>query len=155
MEKLINQTVFKCSYCSRISKSAAGMRLHEIYCKKNPLSHILCASCRFCEKVEEMGKEGSRCKTCCYYVSDPSDNGYPRCMYTNCYYGDDRQVITDFVCKHDGKKMYSPKILRYNEKKRKAIMARCQKPMADEVSGCPIKEALDKVKFKENENDYE
>lgn len=135
MEKLINQTVFKCSYCSRISKSAAGIRFHEIYCTKNPHNHILCASCELCERVVSMGEKGSRCKTCCWYSS--------------CIFGEDREVITDFVCKHDGKKMYSPKILRYNKEKREAIMARSQKPMADEVSGCAIKEALDEAKLKE------
>ena len=148
MEKLINQTVFKCSYCSRISKSAAGIRFHEIYCTKNPHNHILCASCELCERVESMGEEGSRCKTCYWYTIDAHD-GHPCYTYSDCEYGDDRQAFTDFICKHDGKKMYSPKILRYNKEKRETIMARCQKPMADEVSGCAIKEALDEAKLKE------
>lgn len=149
MEKLINQTVFKCSYCSRISKSAAGMRLHEICCTKNPHNHILCASCELCERVVSMGEKGSRCKTCYLYTYAPLDKGYPCCWYSSCIFGEDRETVTNFVCKHDGKKMYSPKILRYNKEKREAIMARCQKPMADEVSGCAIKEALDEAKLKE------
>ena len=32
MKKLENQTVFQCSYCSRISKSAVGIYQHELLC---------------------------------------------------------------------------------------------------------------------------
>lgn len=41
MEKLINQTIFKCSYCSRISKSAAGILRHELSCKKEPTQSVV------------------------------------------------------------------------------------------------------------------
>lgn len=124
MIKLENQTIFKCSYCSRISKSAAGIYVHEIHCKKNPHNQLLCASCAHCRMEERLSNEGEKCRTC----------GWGESIYGSCYGCDGRIKITDFICDIDGSKMYSPKIkLKASAKE---VIARCDKPMVDATQTC-------------------
>lgn len=124
MKKLENQTIFQCSYCSRISKSAAGIYVHEIHCKKNPHNQLLCVSCIHCKKEEYLSDEGEKCNTC-YYGND---------IYGDCRNCDGRIVITNFICDIDNKKMYSPKIrLRAFAKD---VIARCDRPMVDVTQEC-------------------
>ena len=66
MKKLENQTVFQCSYCSKVSKSAAGIYQHERFCKKNPHNQLLCASCAHCHREEHISEPGEKCKACDY-----------------------------------------------------------------------------------------
>lgn len=126
MKKLENQTVFQCSYCSKVSKSAAGIYQHERFCKKNPHNQLLCASCIHCEMVESLDDEGSRCNYCSYnYMGD--------CHNPDC--SDDRQRIVDFVCKIDNAKMYAPNKIRRKASFRD-IVARCDRPMIDATQNC-------------------
>ena len=129
MKKLENQTVFQCSYCSRISKSAAGIYQHELFCKKNPHNQLLCASCAHCHREEHISEPGEKCKTC----------DYGKSLLDECLFFDDdcesRIKYTDFICDIDGSKMYAP-----NKIKRKTafeeIKNRCDKPMVDATQQC-------------------
>lgn len=140
MEKLINQTIFKCSYCSRISKSAAVILRHELSCKKNPHNQSLCSSCKHCKREEHYSEEGVRCKTCSkrHFEIDY----YGRIEYTEgCeLYGEDlcdgRQKYIDFICDIDGSKMYSNKINRLSHEKAQQIKNRCDRPMPDGTEKC-------------------
>lgn len=60
MKKLENQTVFQCSYCSKVSKSAAGIYQHERFCKKNPHNQLLCTSCAHCHREEHISEPGEK-----------------------------------------------------------------------------------------------
>lgn len=140
MEKLTNQTIFKCSYCSRISKSAAGIYSHELSCKKNPHNQSLCSSCKHCKREEYHSEEGVRCKTC------PNRHleidYYGRIEYTEgCeLFGDGacdgRQKYIDFICEIDGCRMYSNKIQRLSSEKAQQIKNRCDRPMPDGTKEC-------------------
>lgn len=129
MKKLENQTIYQCSYCSRISKSAAGVFVHEKYCKKNPHNQLRCASCIHCRKEVIYSEKGKRCKTCSYFSFDGE------CNFEIPELCDSRIRIVDFICGIDGSKMYAP-----NKIKRKAIFAeikkRCSKPMIDATQQC-------------------
>lgn len=127
MIKLENQTVFQCSYCSRISKSAAGIYVHEVFCKKNPHNQLLCASCEHCHREEHLSEEGEKCKICDY------GNRFDECFHFGkiC---DAKILYTNFICDIDGSRMYSPKIkLKASAKE---IIARCDKPMVDATQEC-------------------
>lgn len=125
MKKLENQTVFQCSYCSRISKSAAGIYQHELFCKKNPHNQLLCISCIHFQREETLSEEGEKCDIC------PHRND----IYGDCTGCDGRMRYTDFICDIDGSKMYAP-----NKIKRKTafeeIKNRCDKPMVDVTQKC-------------------
>lgn len=134
MEKLINQTIFKCSYCSRISKSAAGIYSHELSCKKNPHNQSLCSSCKHCKREEYHSEESVRCKTC--PKRHLETNYYGRIEYTEgCeLFGEDmcdgKQKYIDFICDIDGAKMYSNKIksslLKKRSKSKIDVTDRCR-----------------------------
>lgn len=129
MKKLENQTIFQCSYCSRISKSAAGITTHEKSCKKNPHNQLICASCAHCKVEEYFSEEGKKCETC----SERCFNGEcGRDLPETC---DSRIRFVDFICDIDGSKMYAP-----NKIRRKASMEdiknRCDKPMTDATQHC-------------------
>lgn len=125
MKKLENQTVFQCSYCSKVSKSAAGIWQHERFCKKNPHNQLLCASCIHCHREEYLSEEGERCGICPF-----RDNIYGDC--TGC---DGRIRYTDFICDIDGSKMYAPNKIR-RKTTLEDIKNRCDKPMADATQEC-------------------
>nr|DAP23648.1 MAG TPA: zinc finger domain protein [Bacteriophage sp.] len=125
MKKLENQTVFQCSYCSRISKSAAGIYQHERFCKKNPHNQLLCASCIHCQRVETLSEEGEKCEICPH-----RDDIYGDC--TGC---DSRIRYTDFICAIDGSKMYAPNKIR-RKTAFEEIKKRCDKPMVDSTQEC-------------------
>lgn len=140
MEKLINQTIFKCSYCSRISMSAAGIYSHELSCRKNPHNKSLCSTCKHCKKQESYTEIGVRCVGCKH--RELAFDKLGRLTYlSNCQLMDNnqcdgRQKIVDFICDIDGCKMYSNKIHRLSSEKAKKIKKRCDKPMANAASGC-------------------
>lgn len=140
MEKLINQTIFKCSYCSRISKSAAGIYMHELSCKKNPHNQSLCSSCKHCKREEHHSEEGVRCKRCVRRNAEIDE--YGRVIYTtSCDLFDEgicdsSLKYVDFICEIDGAKMYSNKIHRLSSEKAQQIKDRCDRPMPDATKGC-------------------
>lgn len=140
MEKLTNQTIFKCSYCSRISKSAAGIYSHELSCKKNPHNQSLCSSCKHCKKEEYRSEEGVRCKTC--HRRHFKIDCYGRIEYTEgCeLFGEDKcdgtQKYINFICDIDGAKMYSNKIHRLSSEKAQQIKDRCDRQMPDGTEEC-------------------
>lgn len=140
MEKLINQTIFQCSYCTRISKSAAGMNRHEISCKKNPCNQSLCASCKHLKKEVRHGKARERCSKCPRRHIELDE--YARPIYTtecNLFYEgvcDGSQKYVDFICVIDACKMYSNKIHRLSSEKANNIKQRCDRPMANAATGC-------------------
>lgn len=125
MKKLENQTIFQCSYCSRISKSAAGIFQHERFCKKNPHNQLLCASCAHCIRDEHLSEPGEKCKICPY-----GDDIYGDC--TGC---DGQIQYTDFICAIDGSKMYAPNKIR-RKSSFEQIKSRCDKPMVDATQEC-------------------
>lgn len=60
--------------------------------------------------------------------------------------------MTDFICMKDGSRMYSPKILYRNKVARPKIIERCDRPMANALTGCENYEfAVDGI---ETENAY-
>lgn len=62
------------------------------------------------------------------------------------------QPMTDFICMKDGSKMYSPKIMYRNKVARPKIIERCDRPMANALTGCENYEfAVDGI---ETENAY-
>lgn len=140
MEKLTNQTIFKCSYCSRISKSAAGIFRHELSCKKNPHNQSLCSSCKHCKREEHHSEEFVRCKTCLKRYVETDE--YGRVIYTTeCELSDEgtcdgRLKFVDFICDVDGCKMYPNKINRLSSEKAQQIKDRCDRPMPDATKGC-------------------
>lgn len=140
MEKLINQTIFKCSYCSRISKSAAGILRHELSCKKNPHNQSLCASCKHCKKEVYRSEARERCSKCFRRHIEFDD--YGRQVYTtecelfNEGVCDGSQKYVDFICDIDACKMYSNKIHRLSSEKANNIKQRCDRPMANAETGC-------------------
>ncbi len=131
MKKLENQTIFQCSYCSRISKSAAGIKMHEKYCKKNPHNQLICASCIHCKKEVNYSEKGKRCSKCFNFSFD----GECSLSLEEARLCDSRIRIVDFICDIDGSKMYAP-----NKIKRKTafeeIKKRCDKPMVDATQKC-------------------
>lgn len=125
MKKLENQTVFQCSYCSRVSKSAAGIYQHERFCKKNPHNRLLCASCIHCQREEHLSEVGEKCETC------PSRDD----IYGDCTGCDGRIRYTDFICDIDGSKMYAPNKIR-RKTAFEDIKNRCDRPMVDATQEC-------------------
>lgn len=125
MKKLENQTVFQCSYCSKVSKSAAGIYQHERFCKKNPHNQLLCASCIHCQREETLSEEGEKCEICPHRDDIYGD-------YTGC---DSRIRYTDFICAIDGSKMYAPNKIR-RKTAFEEIKKRCDKPMVDSTQEC-------------------
>lgn len=125
MKKLENQTIFQCSYCSKVSKSAAGIYQHERFCKKNPHNQLLCASCIHCQREEHLSEEGEKCEICPH-----RDDIYGDC--TGC---DSRIRYTDFICAIDGSKMYAPNKIR-RKTAFEEIKKRCDKPMVDSTQEC-------------------
>lgn len=134
MKKLENQTVFQCSYCSKISKSAVGIYQHERFCKKNPHNQLLCASCAHCHREETLSEEGEKCEICFF-----RDN-----IYGNCTGCDGRIKYTDFICDIDGSKMYAPNKIR-RKTAFEEIKNRCDKPMVDATQQCENYEYNDKT----------
>ncbi len=140
MERLINQTIFKCSYCSRISKSAAGILRHELSCKKNKHNQSLCSSCKHCKREEHYSEENVRCNTCPRRATEI--DYYGRIVYIDgCeLFGEDlcdgRQKYIDFICDIDGCKMYSNKVNRLSSEKAQQIKSRCDRPMPDGTEEC-------------------
>ncbi len=129
MKKLENQTVYQCSYCSKVSKSSAGIYQHERFCKKNPHNQLLCASCIHCHKVVHFSKEGKKCEAC----------GYGLILLDECIFigkdCDSRIKYTDFICVIDGSKMYAPNKIRLKTSLEE-IKERCDKPMVDATMEC-------------------
>ena len=140
MEKLINQTIFKCSYCSRISKSAAGILRHELSCKKNPHNQSLCSSCKHCRKEEHRSEVGVRCKHCNRMYIERNEYGEQiaaaECDLFDKDVCDGSQKYIDFICDIDGCKMYSNKIHRLSSDKAQQIKNRCDRPMPDATNEC-------------------
>ena len=128
MKKLENQIVFQCSYCTRISKSAAGIYRHEMFCKKNPHNQLLCASCIHCQREEHLSEEGERCEGCGY------GNYFEECSHfgKTC---DAKILYVDFICDIDGSKMYALNKIRHKTCF-KEIKERCDKPMVDATQEC-------------------
>lgn len=128
MKKLENQTVFQCSYCSKVSKSAAGIYQHERFCKKNPHNQLLCASCIHCHREEHLREPGEKCKTCDYGKS------LDECIWIDdsC---DSHIKYTDFICDIDGSKMYALNKIRFKTSFEE-IKNRCDKPMVDATQEC-------------------
>lgn len=62
MKKIENQTVYQCSYCTKISKSAAGIYQHEKFCKKNPHNNFICVFCIHLRREEHLSEEGENAK---------------------------------------------------------------------------------------------
>lgn len=137
MKKIENQTVYQCSYCSKISKSAAGIYQHEKFCRKNPHNNFICVFCIHLRREEHFSEEGEKCEACGLYNEIIGD--CPKSSY-GC---DGRIKYTDFICEIDGSKMYAPnKIIR--KLSFKSIKDRCDKPMVDKTQECknfrPIEE---------------
>lgn len=128
MKRLENQTIFQCSYCPKVSKSAAGIYQHERFCKKNPHNQLLCASCIHCRREEHLSEEGEKCETC--WLS----NLYDGCSHFD-YDCDSRIRYVDFICGIDGSKMYAPNKIRRKSSFGK-IKKRCDKPMVDATQEC-------------------
>lgn len=128
MKKLENQTVFQCSYCSRISKSAAGIYRHEMFCKKNPHNQLLCASCIHCQREVHFSEEGEKCEGCGY------GDYFEECFHFGkiC---DAKILYVDFICDIDGSKMYALNKIRHKTCF-KEIKERCDKPMVDATQEC-------------------
>lgn len=129
MKKLTNQTVFKCDFCSKISKSAGGMRLHELSCKNNPVNYTPCASCLKCIRTEK------------YYQDNKEIDEDEYCHAMNYNFGNGRYGLpgnlkkeTIFTCDHDGAKMYHHKILRLGKKISDHIIASCDRMMPTECN---------------------
>lgn len=137
MKKIENQTVYQCSYCSKISKSAAGIYQHEKFCRKNPHNNFICPFCIHLRKEEHLSEEGEKCETCGLNNEITGDR-------PNSSYGCDVRIkYTDFICEIDGSKMYAPnRIIR--KLSFKSIKDRCDKPMVDKTQECknfkPIEE---------------
>lgn len=127
MEKLENQTVFKCSYCSRISMSAAAMHRHEINCRKNPARQAACVSCTYLKKEERerIVIPEIDCKHCLWYNYETQN-----CMdKANCV----KKMEVDFICTKTGEKMYYyPAVMNMNKAKREIIINRCDCSMPKE-----------------------
>lgn len=134
MKKLENQTVFQCSYCSKVSKSAAGIYQHERFCKKNPHNQLLCTSCAHCHREEYFSEEGEKCEICSF-----RDNIYGDC--TDC---EGRIKYTDFICDIDGSKMYARNKIMLKTSFEE-IKNRCDKPMVDATQKCENYEYNDKI----------
>lgn len=45
-------TVYCCEFCSKVSRKAAGMSRHEVFCKNNPKNRCQCYSCVHYESAE-------------------------------------------------------------------------------------------------------
>lgn len=149
MEKLINQTIFKCSYCSRISKSAAGIFRHELSCKKNPHNQSLCASCKYLKKEVHRSEIGVRCPKCFRRHIEFDDYGRPmytaECELFNEGTCDGSQKYVDFICDIDKCKMYSNKIHRLSSEKVQQIKNRCDRPMPNATTECKNYEYNDEI----------
>lgn len=135
MEKLENQTVFKCSYCSRISMSAAAMHKHEINCRKNPERQAACVSCKHMIKEERERTiiPELDCKHCLWFnYETQSCRDRENCV---------KKVEVDFICSKTGKKMYyHPAVMNMNKKKRELIISRCDHKMPKdcEMQECDV-----------------
>jgi hypothetical protein len=129
MEKLENKTVFKCSYCSKVSLSAGAIAIHEKYCRKNPNYNPPCLFCKHLERIkEERPSNHFDCERCQYFRFD-SEVGYD-CDFDDCVQEFHR---TYFLCKKTSKKMYLyRKISRLYTKK--DIIESCDCPMPQECS---------------------
>lgn len=140
MEKLTNQTIFKCSFCSRISKSAAGIYRHELFCNKNPHNRSLCSSCKYCRKEEHFSEPLIRCKYCPMAKEEYDEYGRVternECELFDMGFCDGRQKYIDFICDIDGCKMYSNKVNRLSTEKANDIKKRCERPMIDATKEC-------------------
>lgn len=129
MKKIENQTVYQCSYCSKISKSAAGIYQHEKFCRKNPHNNFICALCIHLRREEHLSEEGEKCETCVFNNDITGDCTLPS---SGC---NGRIKYTDFICEIDGSKMYAPyKVSR--KLSFKYIKDRCDKPMVDKTQEC-------------------
>lgn len=129
MKKIENQTVYQCSYCAKISKSAAGIYQHEKFCKKNPHNNFICVFCIHLRREEHLSEEGEKCETCVFNNDITGDCTLPSSGWNG------RIKYTDFICKIDGSKMYAPnKISR--KLSFKYIKDRCDKPMVDRTQEC-------------------
>lgn len=129
MKKIENQTVYQCSYCSKISKSAAGIYQHEKFCRKNPHNNFICTFCIHLRREEHLSEEGEKCETCVFNNGITGDCTLP---LSGC---NSRIKYTDFICEIDGSKMYAPnRIIR--KLSFKYIKDRCDKPMVDKTQEC-------------------
>lgn len=103
--------IYHCDYCGKLSVSAGAMTIHERSCSKNPVNDTLCKNCVHCNRYEDQimiyGEEGP-------YL----------------------QKTVDFSCSISHVKMYSPKVLRMNEEKKKQIISRCSFMMPTASTGC-------------------
>ncbi|RHV96961.1 hypothetical protein DXA95_04630 [Odoribacter sp. OF09-27XD] len=103
--------IYTCEYCGKIGLSKGGMTKHERACSKNPVNDTLCKNCVHCNRYEDQimmhGKEGP-------YL----------------------QKTVDLSCNISHAKMYSPKVLRMNEEKKKQIISRCSFMMPTVLTGC-------------------
>lgn len=128
MKKIENQTVYQCSYCSKISKSAAGIYQHEKFCRKNPHNNFICAFCIHLRREEHLSEEGEKCEICVFNNDITGDCLLPS---SGC---NGRIKYTDFICEIDGSKMYAPnRIIRKSSFK--YIKDRCE-PMVDKTQEC-------------------
>lgn len=142
MKLLENTTIYQCEYCNKISLSKGGMAVHEKHCKNNPANHLLCASCKFCEKEVKEEADEKPCEYCSDFYSDGFTelDGYREPPCCHAYFGEENckkfKYTTTFTCLKDGKKMYSPKVDKLPKELRQAVLASCEKPMANEIVGC-------------------
>ena len=140
MEILKNQTIYKCSYCGKISLSKGGMTVHEVNCRKNPDNWSDCFYCHYLirESKEIEGTEGTRCHECQY--NDYEDG----CQCEDDCNGSLHE--TTFLCEKTGKKMYSKKrVYMMPKEKHDAIISKCD---------CPFPFECEIIR-KEREENYE
>lgn len=127
MEKLENKTIYKCSYCDKISLSAGGMSSHERSCKNNPNRCTPCASCEYLERTDEERKHTQEDCDRCYHNACDGD-----CIHSYCV---KQFKNTTFTCKKTGKKMYyARKVERMAKYRREAIISKCDCPMPQQCN---------------------
>lgn len=136
MKVLRNQTIYKCDYCTMVSRSSAAMYSHELSCKNNPHNHVICLGCSHCEAEEIKGNSFSKCERC-------PESKYPKSdmarmfICEGCHgYGADVLTHEVYRCAISGKLMYHPSVLRLRKGEKRDIMSKCDRAMLSEADGC-------------------
>lgn len=136
MKRIENATIYHCDYCSKVSQSKSGMRVHEISCKKNPNNLTPCASCKHCIRETYYVTEDDKYT---HYSKEEIDaevaarEEYYN-LHTYCYDRLEYHKVTEFTCDVDGKKMYHNKVNRLSKEKREEILSRCDRQMPQECN---------------------
>lgn len=136
MIKEENQTIYRCEYCTMVSKSAAAMFSHELSCRKNPHNDILCLKCKYCENVDIVGDDFSQCRYCC--MDDLDDSLFSKAYICDgCHgYGSDKTTNRVYRCAVDGKMMYDKDIVRQGRDKLDEVSKICKCSMVSKAEGC-------------------